>query len=164
MAYDPLWVQWERSLMKDLCNSISILLIVVTLVSAAQARPDLIVSKVTMIRDKSGIFVEKVEVTVTNGCRGSSSGPSDVLVTFKENEQPGAKAIYYVGNGVRALKGGESQTQTFNVAEKKIVFGRYVFVEADPYKKVAEASEDNNWRTLFPEDGGTMPNSAQCEK
>jgi hypothetical protein len=37
-----------------------------------------------------------------------------------------------------------------------------VFAEADPYKKVAEASEDNNWRTMFPDGAGTVLNQPQC--
>lgn len=148
--------------MKDLYKSISILVFVTTLVSAAQTKPDLIGFKVTLTRDKSGIFVEKVEVTVTNTCRNSATRGSYVLVTFKENEQPSSKAIYYAGNAVRALKGGESQTQTFNVMEKKIVFGRYLFIEADPDKKVAEASETNNWRTLFPDSTQLIFIQRQC--
>jgi subtilase family serine protease len=82
------------------------------------------------------------------GRESQAATSSYVLITFKQNSQKGAKAIFYVGNTVKALKGGESYTQTFDVAEKKIGVGRHVLVEADPYKKVSEASEDNNWRTL----------------
>ncbi len=128
----------------------------------AQIQPDLIVSKVEITKDRSNLFVQKIRVTVVNGCRESSADASYVLVTFKQNAQKDAKAIYYVGNTVKALKGGESYTQTFDVSEKKIGVGRYVFAEADPYKKVAEASEDNNWRTLFPNGSGMVLSQTQC--
>jgi len=134
-----------------------------SIVGCAQARPDLIVRGAVITKDASGLFVEKITVVVMNTCAGSRSAPSYVLVTFKTDSAPNAKAIYYIGNSIKALAGGESQVQTFDVAEKKIGVGRYVFVEADPYKKVAEASEDNNWRTLFPDAGGTVLSPAQCK-
>ena len=133
-----------------------------SIVGCAQARPDLIVRGAVITKDASGLFVEKITVVVMNTCAGSRSAPSYVLVTFKTDSAPNAKAIYYIGNSIKALAGGESQVQTFDVAEKKIGVGRYVFVEADPYKKVAEASEDNNWRTLFPDAGGTILTQSQC--
>ena len=130
--------------------------------TAAQAKPDLTVAKVVLTRDQGGIFVDKVTVTVANGCANTVAGASYILITFKDGAQKDAKATYFVGNTVKPLRGGESQTQTFDISQQKIVFGRYVFVEADPYKKVAEASEDNNWRTLFPDGAGTVLNQAQC--
>jgi len=126
------------------------------------AMPDLIVSKAGVTSDRSGLFMEKITVTVTNACRNQAAGASHVLVTFKENERAGAKAIYFVGSAVKALRGGESSTQTFDLSTKKIAFSTYVFIEADPYKKVSEASEDNNWRTLFPDVAGTILSQAQC--
>lgn len=128
----------------------------------AQAKPDLIVSRVGITKDATGLFVQKITVTVTNGCREAEAATSYVLVTFRQNAQKDAKAIFYVGNTVKTLKGGESYTQTFDVGEKKIGVGRHVHVEADPYKKVSEASEDNNWRTLFPDGAGAMLNQTQC--
>ena len=129
----------------------------------AQAKPDLVVSKVGITKDASGFLMDKISVTVANLCRESQAATSSyVMITFKQNSQKGAKAIFYVGNTVKALKGGESYTQTFDVAEKKIGVGRHVLVEADPYKKVSEASENNNWRTLFPDGAGTLPNENQC--
>ena len=101
-------------------------------------------------------------MTVTNACRQSEAATSYVLVTFKQNDKKDAKAIFYIGNTVKNLKGGESFTQSFDVAEKKIGVGRHVLAEADPYKKVSEASEDNNWRTLFPDGAGVMLNQTQC--
>ncbi|HLM01023.1 MAG TPA: CARDB domain-containing protein [Pyrinomonadaceae bacterium] len=128
----------------------------------AQAKPDLIVSRVGITKDASGLFVEKISVTVTNACRETEAATSYVLVTFRQNAQKDAKAIFYVGNTVKALRGGESHTQTFDVSQKKIGVGRHVYVEADPYKKISEASEDNNWRTLFPDGAGTLPAQARC--
>lgn len=139
------------------------LLIAVFASAATATKPDLLVSKASLTRDKSGLFVEKITVTITNG-RRDVAGASYVLVTFKENEHENVKSIYYVGNAVRALKGGESQTQTFDVLHKKIVFGRHVLIEVDPYKKVAEVSEGNNWRTLFPDGGGVTISQMQCVK
>jgi len=142
--------------------SILVFLTTLTFTTKAQAKPDLTVSKVDITKDRSGLFVQKITVTVMNGCREASADASYVLVTFKQNDKKDAKAIYYVGNTVKALKGSESYTQTFDVSEKKIGVGRYVFAEADPYKKVSEASEDNNWRTLFPNGAGTILSQGQC--
>lgn len=128
----------------------------------AQAKPDLIVSRVVIIKDASGLFVDKISVTVKNSCREAEAAVSYVLVTFKQNDKKDAKSIFYIGNTVKSLKGGESNTQTFDVSEKKIGVGRYVYAEADPYKKVAEASEENNWRTLFPDGAGTVLSQGQC--
>ncbi len=144
--------------------SILIFLTAFSFTAQAQAKPDLTVSKVDITKDRSGLFVQKITVTVMNGCREASADASYVLVTFKQNDKKDAKAIYYVGNTVKALKGGESFAQTFDVSEKKIGVGRFVFVEADPYKKVSEASEDNNWRTLFPDSAGTMLSQGQCSQ
>lgn len=77
-----------------------------------------------------------------------------MLVTFKKDNSPDAKPTYYIGNTVKALKVGESFTQTFVLPSRKIVAGEYIYIEADPYKKVAESDETNNWRTLFPADAG----------
>ena len=130
--------------------------------SRAQVRPDLVVSRVSLMKDPQGLFVDKITVTVLNACRMSGAGASYVLVTFKESDANDAKAIYYIGNTVKALKGGEVFTQTFDVAQKKIGFGRFIYVEADPFKKVLEASEDNNWRTMFPDDAAKAVSPGQC--
>ena len=134
-----------------------------SIVGCAQARPDLIVRGAVITKDASGLFVDKITVVVMNTCSGTRAAASYVLVTFKTSSAQDAKAIYYIGNSVKALAGGESQVQTFDVADKKIGVGRHVFVEADPYKKVAEASEDNNWRTLFPDAQGTVLTQSQCK-
>jgi len=128
----------------------------------AQAQPDLVVRQVTIIKDSSGLFVNKIVVAVANACSKSNAGTSYVLVTFKTSAAKDAKAIYYIGNTVKALKGGETSVQTFDVSEKKIGAGRYIYVEADPYKKVTEASEDNNWRTLNPKGAGKYLTQEQC--
>lgn len=139
------------------------IVIVAVLASMAVAKPDLVVSKIVITRDKSGLYVEKVMVTVANGCR-EGAGASYVLVTFKDSERENAKSIYYIGGALRPLKGGESQVQTFHVSEKKIVFGRYILAEADPYKKIGETSEDNNWRSLFPESPGKSTTQLRCRE
>lgn len=146
---------------KNFCTSILIFVFLSTFVSAAQAKPDLIVSRVDITKDRSELFIQKIAVTVTNDCEANAAA-SYVLITFKQNDQRDAKAIYYVGNTVKALKGGESQKQTFDVSSEKISVERYVYVEADPYKNIPEASEDNNWRTLFPDGAGTILSQVQC--
>jgi len=128
-----------------------------------QAKPDLIVRGATVIGDPSGMFVEKVSVVVENACSEARAGQSYLLLTFKTGPERDAKSIYYLGNAVKALAGGESQAQTFDVAAKKIGLGRHILIEADPYRNVAEASEENNWRTLFPDGAGVALNYRQCK-
>ncbi|CAN5330978.1 hypothetical protein BH10ACI2_BH10ACI2_02810 [soil metagenome] len=130
--------------------------------TATIAGPDLIVSGASVRRDASGLFIERISVTVTNACREQAVGGTYVLVTVKEDESLGAKTIYFVGNAVKALRGGESITQTFDVSTKKIAVGTYIYIEADPYKKIAEVNEDNNWRSLFPDAAGPGPTRSQC--
>ena len=131
------------------------------LTTHAQSKPDLVVSGVHIDPDAGGSFVARVMVTVSNGCRGSDTHVSFVMVTFKENSERGSKAIYFVGSRVNALKGGESQTLTFDAAAsgKQIGLDRHILVEVDPYRKIAETSEDNNWRTKNPDAVGGAP---QC--
>jgi len=131
-------------------------------VGALAAQPDLVISKLILTRDGTGIFVDKISVTITNVCRNTVAGTTYVLVTFKESDQAQAKSLYFTGEAVKPLKGGESQLRVFDVSQKKIVFGRYVIAETDPYKKVAEANEDNNWRSLFPDGAGPILSQAQC--
>lgn len=149
---------------KNLCKFSLILLLLAAFTIAAQAQPqpDLMVRQVTITKDASELFVNKIMVVVVNVCSKSNAGTSYVLATFKQSAAKDAKAIYYVGNTVKALKGGEAYVQTFDVSEKKIGAGRYIYVEADPYKKVAEASEDNNWLTLNPNGSGALLSQGQC--
>ena len=148
--------------MEKFYKSVLILFFLTAFAFGVQAKPDLIISKVAVTKDASGFYVGSITVTVSNGCQGTNAGASYVLVTFKESERSDAKAIYYVGGSVKALKGGQSYTQTFDVAYNRIGIGRFVYIEADPYKKVAEASEENNWRTLFPDGAGAAASHAQC--
>ncbi|CAN5364292.1 hypothetical protein BH10ACI3_BH10ACI3_04140 [soil metagenome] len=141
-----------------------VLILVTICASAVFAKPDLIVSSASVTRDASGRLVERITITVTNACRNQAAGTSYVLVTFKENERQGAKTIYFVGNTVKALKGGESFIQTFDVSVKRIPAGNYIYIEVDPYKKVAEANENNNWRSLFPDAAGTVLSAETCSK
>jgi subtilase family serine protease len=128
----------------------------------AQIQPDLFVRQIVITKDKSGLFVEKISVAVTNVCLESNAGASYVLVTFKTSGAKDAKAIYYIGNTVKALKGGETFIQTFDVKEKSIGADRHILVEADSYKKVTEANENNNWRTLNPTGTGALLSQGQC--
>jgi subtilase family serine protease len=97
-----------------------------------------------------------VRVTVTNTCEAAESY---VLATFMD--KAGGKELYYVGNTVKALKGGESQTQVFNLSGKNLPADGRVSVEVDPYTKVKEDVEGNNFRKLnpnvapFPENAAT---------
>ncbi len=126
-----------------------------------QARPDLVVSGLVVNPDATGRFVAKVSVTVSNDCRGSETAASFVMITFRESAKPGSKAIYFVGRRVNALKGGERQTLTFDATTsgKQVALDRHVLAEVDPYGKIAEASENNNWRTINPNAAG----SPQCK-
>ena len=143
--------------------SLPLALVVMLIASAqSQVQPDLIVRRVSVTKDPTGQFVNKVTVNVGNGCMNSSAAASYVLVTFKQSSANDAKAIYYIGNTVRALKGGESHIQTFDVSEKKIGTTKFIFAEADPYKKVLEASEDNNWFTVNPYGNGPHLAQGQC--
>lgn len=136
--------------------------VVFTVDASAQVQPDLIVKELSITKDGTGQFVDKVTVGVSNACGQSRSGVAYVLVTFKQSSAKDAKPIYYIGNTVRALRGGEIQYQTFDVSEKKIGGGSYVYAEADPYKKVTEADEGNNWRTLNPTAAGALLTQSQC--
>ncbi len=139
-------------------SKLSIVLVITTatLSSLAQVKSDLIVTGLTVELDAGGQFISRVSVKVSNACRGAGSAPSFVLVTFRESDKPGSKAIYFVGSKVKPLRGGESQTLIFDTAAsgKYIERTRHVLAEVDPYKKIAEADENNNWRTLFPDAGG----------
>ena len=135
---------------------VSILILTFTL----NANPDLLVSKVVMTRGGGGIFVDKVFVTVTNGCR-DEAGPSHLQITFRETAEPDSKPIFFLVSPVRPLRVGESQTLTLKVLEKKIIFGRHLVAEADTQKEVEEVNEDNNWRTLFPDTAGFS--TARCK-
>lgn len=116
-----------------------------------QPKPDLVVSSVAITRDPSGLFVENVSVTVRNICLGSTAPAFFVLLTFKENDGKDAKSLYYVGKTIGPLNGGRNRTQNFDTKGLRIGAENYLFIDADPYKKIAEVNEDNNWRTLNPE-------------
>ncbi len=128
----------------------------------AQWRPDLIVSQATLTKDPTGSFVNKIVVAVTNACGKASAGMSYVLITFKQSSSKDAKAVYYIGNTVKPLKGGETSVQTFNISGQKIGAGTYIYIEVDPYRKVPEANKDNNWRTINPDDAGTNLSPPRC--
>jgi|RhiMetdeSRZDD1v2_1073273.scaffolds.fasta_scaffold439445_2 CARDB protein len=129
-------------------GAVALVLIGTLMTAQAQAKPDLLVSRFHIQEDSNG-FVKQVTVKVTNVCTKASSA-SYVLVSFKQSAEPGAKTIFTVGNTVKALKGGESDIHIFPITDIKIGAGRHILVEADPYKKVGEANEDNNWLTENP--------------
>ncbi len=140
--------------------AIALMITSASLTAFGQAKSDLIVSALAVEPDPGGRFIARVSVTVLNACRGVATAQSFVLVTFKEHEHAGAKSIYFVGSKVKTLKGGESQTLMFDTSAtgKQIELTRHGVAEVDPYRKVAEVSEDNNWRTLNPGAAGV----SQC--
>lgn len=121
--------------------------------------PDLVVSSVAVGKGAGGI-AQSVRVTVTNTC-GVAAKESYVLAKFMDKSGAGGKTLYYIGNTVKALKGGESHSQDFDVSNKKMPADSHVSVEVDPYKKVKEDSEINNFQKLnpnvapFPDNGAT---------
>jgi CARDB len=140
--------------------SLWVLVLITTTTAFPQSRlPDLVVSRAEMKREGSGQMAESLSVTVLNRCTGAA-GPSYVLATFKQSPAPDAKPIYFTGHAVKALRGGESITNIFDLKGKNVAFGTFVLIEADPYKKVAEGDESNNWRTLFPT--GFAADQEQC--
>lgn len=145
--------------------TVIILSAAVSSASAQRRLPDLVVSN-TSIQTTPGVkiglttveFIKSITVTVKNICDAPSAA-SYVLVTFKKDNSREAKPTYFIGNTVGALKPGETFTQTFALPARKIVVDEYIYIEADPYKKVAESDEANNWRTLSPNDA---PASTHC--
>ena len=145
-----------------------IVIAIATMALHGQAKPDLVVAALAVDADADGRFAGRVTVTVSNICHDSSAGATFVMVTFKENARPGSKQIYFVGSRVKPLKGGETQTLIFDAraSGKQIGLDRHVLAEVDPYRKTAEVSETNNWRTLSPEAAGapTMPSRCATQK
>lgn len=136
---------------KNLGWCLSVLALVMlgtTTTAVAQAKPDLIISRFGLSKDSAGL-VTKITVKVTNICT-ADAGPSYVAITFKESAQADAKILHLAGIEVPALKAGASSTHTLSFIGDKLNAGLHMFVRADPYKKVAEASEDNNWWTVNP--------------
>lgn len=107
--------------------------------------PDLVVSNVAIVNGAGGI-VQDVKVTVKNTCEAASP-LSYVLVTFRDKD---GNALHFVGNNVKALKGSESQEQIFDVRMKNMPAGSQVLAEVDPFKKLKEDVEGNNYRKLNP--------------
>lgn len=123
------------------------------------ALPDLVVSSLAVGKGAGGIAAS-VRVTVTNTCEAAAA-ESYVLATFMD--KAGGKTLYLVGNTVKALKGGESQTAVFDVSGKKMPAGSHVSVEVDPYKKVKEDSEGNNWSKLNPNSSPFPDGPKHCQ-
>jgi hypothetical protein len=123
--------------------------------------PDLRISDVQIMPTADGKFIDKITVAVQNGCSADAAA-SYALVTFKTQDGPNGKALLYVGNTVKGLKNGESYSQTFSIGDKKIGVGSFILVEADPYKKVVEDDENNNWRKLNP-NGSPFPQTNPCQ-
>ena len=140
----------------------AVVMIVAAYSAQGQVQPDLFVRHVAITPDASGLFVSKVHVAVSNGCTGSLADVSYALVTFKTSAAADAKTILMIGNSVKALKGGESFSQTFDVSASKIGVGRHILVQADPYNKVTEASELNNSRTMYPNKLPVLLSQYQC--
>jgi hypothetical protein len=138
---------------KNLFKFSLILLLLATsgLAARAQAKSDLIVARASIAKDTEG-FVKSVAVTITNFCQASAAKDFQVRVLFKRSADKDAKNIYFASREVVTLEGGASRTLTFDfdITDIKIGAGRHLLVEVDPFNKVSEASEDNNWRTLNP--------------
>lgn len=113
-----------------------------------QGKPDLVVAKVDVEDDRQG-FIREVTVSVANVCYATAAA-SYILVSFKETADTSAKTILFVGNAVPSLKASESFSDKFPITDVKIGVGTHLVVEVDPYQKVAEANEDNNWWKLNP--------------
>lgn len=137
-------------------------ILVVSPDARAQPKPDLIVRSVSITADQTGLFVEAVKVVVMNYCKGSSAAQSEVQVSFWTNSDSGAKQITTANGTVKKLTGGETFSQTFDFATNKIGLGRHLKVTADPTNSVAEASEDNNTRTLYPTKTPVLITQYQC--
>jgi hypothetical protein len=115
-----------------------------------QTKPDLAVTAVRVTADGTGQYFESVAVSVKNACDGTVASQSFLLLTFRETERKDSKSIYYVGNRVPRLRGGEGHTQAFGFASQKISIATHLLVEVDPYDKVSETDENNNWQTVNP--------------
>lgn len=126
---------------------------------SAAPKPDLYIGDVGMAGKADYITV--LAIYVKNYCPGPS-GPSYVLVTFKESK--GGKALLYVGKEFPALEGNGHYRLQIPMPEKKIKFSSkpYVYAEIDPYKKVDESREDNNWASLNPKAGGFGNVRSKC--
>jgi hypothetical protein len=140
----------------------AVMMIISAYSAQAQIHSDLFVRHVAITPDASGLFVSKVHVAVSNGCLGSLADTSYALVTFKTSAAADAKTILMIGNSVKALKGGETFSQSFDVSANKIGVGRHILVQADPYNKVTEASEANNSRTMYPNKLPVLLSQYQC--
>ncbi|MFL6231184.1 MAG: CARDB domain-containing protein [Pyrinomonadaceae bacterium] len=120
--------------------------------------PDLVVQQVALGKAGDGQTLS-VRVTVANTC-GAAAPQSYVLATFYDKAGDGAKALYYIGHEVKPLKGGETETQVLDLGAKKMPANAHVVVEVDPYKKVKEDEEGNNWMKLNPNEA-PFPSNGQ---
>ena len=123
-----------------------LVMVTAAITTLAQPKPDLMITRFQVSQDAGGL-VTKLVVKVTNVCT-ADAGASYVLVTFKESAA--GKPIHEVGNTVPPLKAGESSIQSFSMNGFKVSANTHILVEADVYKKVPEATEDNNWWTVNP--------------
>jgi hypothetical protein len=127
---------------------VPVLIFVISHTGVAQSRlPDLVISNAKI--EKTGELAERLIVTVLNRC-GGAAGPTYLLATFKQNAEPNSKPIYFVGHAIKALRGGESTINIFDLKGKNITPGTFVLIEVDPYKNVKESNKDNNTMTLNP--------------
>jgi hypothetical protein len=126
-----------------------------------RARPDFKVTDVQVTNTTDGAFIEKISITINNGCQVDAPN-SYVMATFKTADGPNGQALYYIGNTVLALKGGSSGSQTFDVKDKKLRPTLFILVEVDPYRKIVEGDENNNWRKLNP-NSAPFPAANPCE-
>jgi hypothetical protein len=132
------------------------------LTATAQAKADLIVSAAAVSKDPQN-FIKSISVRVTNFCQAADAKNTYVLVTVKQSAEKTAPTLYQIGIEIPLIKGGETVSKTLEISDKKIGANRFMLIEVDPYKKVAEADENNNWRTLNPTGAGAkLSGQFQC--
>lgn len=118
--------------------------------------PDLVVRQVNLGKAADG-KTQSVRVTVANTC-GVEAPQSYVTATFYD--KPGGQILFIAGHEVKALKGGETFSQVLELGDKKMPADAHVVVEVDPYKKVREDDETNNWMKLNPNEAPFPPDGA----
>jgi CARDB len=125
-------------------------------VRVAVQLPDLVVQQANLGKSSDG-QTQSVRVTVANTC-DAEAPQSYVTATFYD--KPGGKTLFVVGHEVKALKGGETFSQVLELGDKKMPADANVAVEVDPYKKVKEDDETNNWMKLNPNEAPFPSNGA----
>lgn len=111
--------------------------------------PDFVINRINveLSTGEKVQYITKVRVLVSNLCKNSDAVSSYALITFSESEK--GKKLFYLGNSFAPIAGGKSTWLTLDVTEKKLTYRTYIRAEVDPYQKIYEGSEDNNWATYY---------------